>query len=95
MTGLDLSCWIARTPQSTQGDADPAPASGLHYYLVVAENGCGLGATDSGRLAPPACPSIDLDTDGDGVLDVDDNCGLQPNADQADADGDFVGDACD
>jgi hypothetical protein len=35
------------------------------------------------------------DTDGDGVADADDNCPLVANADQADLDGDEVGDACD
>lgn len=35
------------------------------------------------------------DTDGDGVLDVDDNCPLHPNADQRDNDGDGSGDVCD
>ncbi len=36
-----------------------------------------------------------LDADGDGVLDSEDNCPSQPNADQADFDGDGLGDACD
>jgi thrombospondin type 3 repeat protein len=36
-----------------------------------------------------------VDTDGDGVNDVCDNCPAVPNTDQADADHDGVGDACD
>jgi hypothetical protein len=35
------------------------------------------------------------DTDGDGVLDADDNCTLVPNADQRDVDGDGFGNICD
>jgi len=35
------------------------------------------------------------DTDGDGVLDVDDNCPLVANADQGDFDADGIGDVCD
>ncbi|MGH8563772.1 MAG: thrombospondin type 3 repeat-containing protein [Gammaproteobacteria bacterium] len=36
-----------------------------------------------------------VDTDGDGIPDVDDNCPTVTNADQPDTDGDGLGDACD
>ncbi len=38
---------------------------------------------------------LTADTDGDGHLDVDDNCPYDPNPDQANADGDMLGDVCD
>ena len=43
----------------------------------------------------PVVPTVVEDTDGDGVPDADDNCPLEPNQDQADADTDSVGDVCD
>lgn len=39
--------------------------------------------------------SVVSDADGDGILDEDDNCPSVANADQADFDGDGIGDVCD
>jgi choice-of-anchor A domain-containing protein len=51
----------------------------------------GLGGT----LATVCVPGMNIDQDGDDVPDEDDNCPAVPNADQADADGDGLGNACD
>lgn len=42
---------------------------------------------------PMSLPST-VDTDGDGVSDLCDNCPLDPNASQTDSDNDGIGDAC-
>lgn len=44
---------------------------------------------------PKLAPVVVTDADGDGVADSEDNCVNVSNADQADADGDALGDVCD
>ena len=78
----------------------PAPASprGLATVSICPGdlNGDSLVNTrDLGILLQnfgAACP---LDTDGDGIPDVIDNCPFTYNPDQRDSDGDGIGDACD
>ena len=41
------------------------------------------------------CPAMARDTDGDGVMDINDNCPMESNSLQEDADLDGVGDECD
>ena len=43
----------------------------------------------------PDLPPVDVDSDGDGHLDSVDNCPMVSNADQANLDGDGLGDICD
>ena len=50
------------------------------------------GAPDA---APDGAPDARVDTDGDGVIDADDNCPRIGNADQRDHDDDNRGDLCD
>jgi hypothetical protein len=51
-------------------------------------NDCDTACINLGMLA-------DLDDDGDGFIDDADNCPLDSNADQANGDGDDLGDVCD
>ncbi len=80
----------------TESHDTAEPAAGeMFYYLVAAKNCFGegtLGDQSDGtpRPGPDECP----DGDGDGVRDRVDNCPTVSNPDQADADHDGTGDAC-
>lgn len=63
-------------------------ALALFIILLIVATGCGGGGGGGG----PQPPS---DVDGDGVADSTDNCPDTANGDQADADHDGLGDACD
>jgi hypothetical protein len=85
----------------TQSVLPDAPLPGQAYsFLVGATNLCGDGPTRDdtgptpGNVLPP-CPRIHLDSDGDTVENLADNCPLTWNPGLADGDGDFVGDVCD
>lgn len=54
---------------------------------------CPLEAQDDGGAN--GCPAAKVDTDGDGVPDNEDNCPDAANGNQANQDGDDLGDACD
>ena len=45
-------------------------------------------------VAPVAAVDCEIDSDGDGVCDIEDNCPDTYNPDQSDTDGDGVGDVC-
>jgi hypothetical protein len=82
-------------PPGTSGLGISVPLTGLqpdtiyHYRLVVTNaDGTATGEDKTFRTAV-------ADSDGDGILDNVDNCPSVSNPDQADADGDGLGTACD
>lgn len=56
-----------------------------------------IGSTRTSDVVVPAAMIVmsHVDSDGDGVLQLDDNCPLVPNLSQADTDSDRIGDLCD
>ena len=93
-------CLVPDNPSGSFLDGETPPAGTMFYYWVNATNRCGEGSsgTASDGLHRPltfACSSPLVDTDGDGVLDLDDICPLAADTGQADRDGDRRGDACD
>ena len=93
-------CLASGLLETTLSDTTFIPPGALAYVLVSGVNGCGEGAVgiDSGgleRAAPVACPTSTADTDGDGLINLTDNCPLIADPSAADTDLDFVGDVCD
>ncbi len=83
------------------GDGDGTITSDIG----ATEFGCGNGIIDAGEICDDGnndngdgCSAVciaESDTDGDGEDNATDNCPNVSNADQTDADGDGIGDACD
>jgi hypothetical protein len=98
--GQDLTSYATNVYANNLGDGsttDSGPSlpfetgHGVTDELWIFEGA--LTGTQVGQLR--TLNALGADTDGDGVLDDDDNCPLTPNADQADADADGQGDVCD
>lgn len=66
-----------------------------HVYTEIFDGFVGVRVTDSNDLSSVGSTTISVTRDGDTIPDAEDNCPDDINWDQADTDGDGVGDACD
>lgn len=101
-----LASWIGADmpiPQQSTTLNTVVPAKSESETRPLARNSLTPSATPEdgcNRLSPPCEMSLDEalaispDSDGDGVRNLLDNCPFVPNADQADNDGDEIGDVC-
>ncbi len=79
-------------PAGVAEQVDHNAAAGTYYVRVSAEaNGFNHAQFYELQLSTNACP----DSDGDGIVDCEDNCVSTFNPQQSDTDGDGVGNACD
>jgi hypothetical protein len=72
----------------------PVGATTIRACYLGSGSGSSALRSSDGTVTQTLNPAI-VDTDGDGVPDSSDNCPLTANADQADADSDGLGNACD
>ncbi len=94
---------ICLTPETAAvqiTESQSPPVGYFFYYLQTGTNICGEGTlgTGTGGLQRPVitpCTSQNRDTDGDTILDINDDCPLVANPNQADLDRDGRGDLCD
>jgi hypothetical protein len=84
------NCPTADNP--IQECSDNTDCIGVSNTCIVSTGFCSAQNDNDGDGAGDFC---DLDDDNDEIPDVDDNCPLVANGDQADADSDGLGDVCD
>jgi predicted extracellular nuclease len=91
MTSTDIG--VAESSSTVVGDSLQLSGTGSTYedFTWSAASANTFGAVNTGQTFGGA----PADSDGDGVLDSEDNCPYTPNPDQVDADADDVGDVCD
>ncbi len=101
------TCFESASPDRASQDAATPPVGTAYYYFVSGVNSCvngegSLGSSYPGVSGSPVvrpnlnpCPVSSADSDGDTVLNINDDCPLVANLSQADQDHDGVGDVCD
>jgi hypothetical protein len=94
-------CLLTNTHDASVDDADLPQPMMAYFYLVSRVhplcNESSLGQNSAGVERPNdnPCPSPGGDSDGDGVIDYEDDCAALPNSSQIDVDDDSHGDVCD
>ena len=85
----------AAAPFATFDNASGATAAAISRLSVAFVNGAFVALNNSEEVGSPGTIADTPDDDRDTVPDTTDNCRVVANADQADTDGDGIGNACD
>lgn len=94
------ACLEAGSPDTFSTHAALPPPGSVFYYLATGASRCGEGSPGAAsdgteRPLPAPCVPPARDSDGDGIMDLDDGCALIQTANQTDTDKDGRPDACD
>jgi hypothetical protein len=87
-TSIDFRWW--KVNSESAGQYAYRPSEGGPFYVATSDSYADFVLSLFGETQPE-----DADGDSDGVPDTMDNCPTEPNADQADLNGDAAGDVCD
>jgi hypothetical protein len=90
--GTGTGSFIAKPPFSKPG---PTTSIGAGDFNMNGTNDLVTTTTGASSTYNVFLNTCGVDTDADGILDVDDNCPNIPNPDQLNTDGDAQGNACD
>ncbi|RNC88208.1 MAG: T9SS C-terminal target domain-containing protein [Winogradskyella sp.] len=96
--GTELGIWFTENFSSSSPDWEPAQG-GMSTVRITDidlrnDNSIYISTYGRGVFSGQFIDDPDADNDGDGVPNISDNCPNTANADQADSDGDGVGDVC-
>ncbi len=98
VAGQNMSLGTASAAGNGVLDTLVVVPAGISSGVMISFEALGAGSGGAGRLLVGLArvePSVTVDTDGDGIPDICDNCSARPNADQRDTDLDGYGNVCD
>ena len=93
-TEIDVTAHVDRTAGVATSYVVAGLEAGTNYNFMLSGIDFRHGLRNQTLVPVSINQTTSPDGDGDGTVDAADNCPLEPNSNQADGDGDRIGDAC-